>query len=124
MISEDYDQGLRRLKRSYKRNDVDSNQSDSQFKSDDQLHIMDSASVAQLLTNSVSLNAGRKRLTRSHSVDRLVSLLDISENDERAQNENSTQGCLENDFYDEVSESQSFEPKGIYYLSLFYNLLC
>lgn len=81
-IAKDYEQGLRRLKRSLKKKDVDSTETESQDLKDDQPSVLSSATVSQLLADPTPLKNKKHQPRRSQSADALKFIENGSGDDE------------------------------------------
>lgn len=75
---------MRRLQKSYRKRDVNSSESESQAKEDRPL-LIDSPTVSRCLAQTQPLKLRSKcQLSRSRSLDRLNTILEIPDNDNHA----------------------------------------
>lgn len=94
VISEDYEQGLRRLNRSFRRKDVASSESDSLFSENDHPLMMNSSNVTKALANSIPLKSTKSRncMIRSRSLGQVDNILDDLDYLDITEDDNATGG--------------------------------
>lgn len=106
-ISEGYEQGLRRLNRSFNQKDVASSDSEPQILENSQPLVMHSSNVARALANPVPLNKKKIKNCQSRQIlERLDDILEVTEDDKIA-DQNSPTISLN------TASGPRVEPKGI-----------
>ena len=114
VFSGDYEQGLRRFL-SYRKKEINSSESESRSRNDDQPKIMSSASVTQLLAKSQPISNKPKQLRRSQSADHIDTILEGLEDVEIDQNKYHSTKNLDADSREKISDLISTAPEGNYY---------